>query len=82
MVPPRWPDEQGRRIHPHLPLPRCGLEVASRFRDFHVENLRGVGWQLFIPATYVNWCGLEQEGIPMPLPDGRATFVPVLGEAR
>jgi hypothetical protein len=64
------------------PCPRCGLEVASRFRDFHVENLRGVGWQLFMPATYVNWCGLEQEGITMPLPDGRVTFVPVLGEAR
>jgi hypothetical protein len=30
MVPPRWPDEQGRPI-PTYPCPRCGLEVASWF---------------------------------------------------
>ena len=32
--------------------------------------------------TYVNWCGHGQEIIPVPLPDGRANFVPALGEAR
>ena len=39
MVGPRWPDEQGRPI-PTYPCPRCGLEVASRFCGFRVENLR------------------------------------------
>jgi hypothetical protein len=34
----------------------------------------------FMPATCVNWCGHGQEIIPFPLPDGRITFVPVLGE--
>jgi len=82
MVPPRWPDEQGRPIPPY-PCPRCGLEVASRFRGFRVESLRHVGWQFFMPATYVNWCGHGQEIIiPFPLPDNRVTFVPVLGEVR
>jgi len=81
MVPPRWPDEQGRPI-PTYPCPRCGREVASRFRGFRVEHLRHVGWQLFMPATYMNWCGHGQEIAPLPLPDGRVTFVPVLGEAR
>jgi hypothetical protein len=81
MVPPRWPDEQGHPIRAY-PCPRCGLEVASRFRGFRAENLKHVGWQLFSPATYVNWCEHGQEVIPMPLPDGRVTFVPVLGEAR
>ena len=81
MVPPRWPDEQGRPI-PTYPCPRCGLEVTSRFRGFRVENLRHVGWwKLFRAKTYVNWCGHAQEIIPLPLPDGRVTFVPVLGEA-
>jgi hypothetical protein len=80
MVPPRWPDEQGRPI-PTYPCPPCGLEVASRFRGFRVENLRHVGWQLFRAETYVNWCGHAQEIIPLPLPDGHVTFVPVLGEA-
>src|SRR6266404_356113 len=32
--------------------------------------------------TYVNWCGHGQEIIPLPLPDGRVTFVPVLGSRR
>jgi hypothetical protein len=81
MVPPRWPDEEGRPL-PTYPCPRCGREVAHRFRGFRVEHLRHVGWQLFTPTTYVNWCGHGQEVIPFPLPDGRVTFVPVLGEAR
>jgi hypothetical protein len=28
------------------------------------------------PLPYVNWCGHGQEIIPLPLPDGRVTFVP------
>jgi len=56
--------------------------VASRFRGFRVENLRQVGWQLFIPATYVNWCGHGQEVIPIARPDGLVALGPVLGEAR
>jgi len=59
------------------------LRSRGRFavRGFRVENLRHVGWQLFMPGTYVTWCGHGQEVIPVPLPDGRVTFVPVLGEA-
>jgi hypothetical protein len=46
MVPPRWPDEQGRSL-PTYPCPRCGREVAVRFRGFRVENLKHVGWQAY-----------------------------------
>jgi hypothetical protein len=81
MVPPRWPDEQGRLL-PTYPCPRCGREVAVRFRGFHVADLRHVGWQLFRAEIYVNWCGHGQEIIPVSFPDGRVTFVPVLGETR
>jgi hypothetical protein len=80
MVPPRWADEHGRPI-PTYPCPRCGLEVASRFKGFRVAYLLHVGWQLCRAETYVNWCRHGQEVIPLPLPDGRVTFVPVLGEA-
>jgi len=73
MVPPRWPDEQGRPI-PTYPWPRCGLEVASRFRGFRVENLRHVGWQAYRVETYVNWCGHAQEVIPLPREDGLVAF--------
>jgi hypothetical protein len=65
MVPPRWPDEQGRQL-PTYPCPRCDREVAARFRGFRVAHLRHVGWQLFMPATYVNWRGNGQEVIPIP----------------
>jgi len=71
------------RVAQSPPTPaRAGLEVASRFRGFRVENLRHVGWQLFRAETCVNWCGHGQQVIPLPLPDGRVTFVPVLGETR
>jgi hypothetical protein len=53
------------------------LRSSSAVKDFRVENLKQVGWQLFMPATYVNWCGQGQE-----IADARVTFVPVLGEAR
>lgn len=33
-------------------------------------------------SSYVNWCGHEQEIIPVPMRDGRVGFIPVLGEAR
>jgi hypothetical protein len=33
-------------------------------------------------ASHMNWCGHGQEVIPVPLADGRVTFVPVLGETR
>jgi hypothetical protein len=46
-----------------------------------VEHLPHVGWSLFPTGSYVNWCGHEQEVIPMPMPDGRVAFVPILGEA-
>ncbi len=82
MVPPPLARRAGPP-HPDYPCPRCGLEVASRFGGFRVENLRHVvGWQFFMPATYVNWCGHGQEVILLPLPDGRVPFVPVFGEAR
>jgi hypothetical protein len=81
MVPPIWPDEQGRPL-PTYPCPRCGREVAVRFRGFRVEHLRHVGWQAYRVETYVNWCGHGQEVIPIPRADGLVAFVPVLGEAR
>ena len=82
MVPPRWPEQQGRLL-PTYPCPRCRREVATRFKGFHVDNLKRVGWQLFRAETYVTGCGDAQEIIPLPLPDGqRVTFVLVLEEAR
>ena len=67
-----------------LPCPRpgCGCEVAVRFRGFRLEHLKHVGSQLFVPASYVNWCGHGQEVIPVPRAYGLVAFLPVLGEAR
>ena len=80
MVPPWWPDEHGRPL-PAFPCPRCGREVASRFRAFRIEHLAHVGWGLFRAVSYVNWCGREQEVIPVPMRDGRVSFGAVLGDA-
>jgi len=81
MVPAWWPDERGKPIATY-PCPRCGREVASRFRGFRVEHLSHVGWSLFRASSYINWCGHAQEVIPVPMRHGRVSFVPVLGETR
>jgi hypothetical protein len=76
MVPPRWPDEQGRPIH-YLPV------AAVRSGSVASASTTSAMWGATLRAeTYVNWCGHAQEVIPFPLEDGRVTFVPVLGEAR
>jgi hypothetical protein len=58
MVPPIWPDEQGRPL-PTYPYPRpgCGREVPVRFKGLRVEHLRHVGWQAYQVESYVDWAG-------------------------
>ncbi len=53
MVPPIWPDEEGRPL-PTYPCPRpgCSREVPFRFRGFRVEQLRHVGWQAYHVETF------------------------------
>lgn len=63
-------------------MPALWPRGGGAVQGFRVEHLRHVGWRLFTAATYVNWCGHGQEIIPLSMPDGRVTFVPVLGEAR
>ena len=61
------------------PCARCGRAVPiDRFR---LEHLRMIGWRLFAPATFVNWCGHAQEFVPLPDGAGRCWLVPVIGEA-
>ena len=78
MVPPIWLDESGRR-RPTRACLRCGRE-APVYR-FRLEILPRVGWQLFRPAAYVNWCGHAQEFVPLPERGGWARLVPIVGEA-
>jgi hypothetical protein len=58
MVPPIWPDEQGRPL-PTYPYPRpgCGREEPVRFKGFRVEHRRHVGWQAYQVERYVDWTG-------------------------
>ncbi len=78
MADPYWVDEHGRRL-PKQPGPRCGANVGPlRLR---VEHLRQLGWRAYNVERFQSWCGHTQEIIPVPLADGRVTFVPVLGEA-
>ena len=78
MTQPVWHDEEGRP-RPTRPCARCGRE-APIYR-LRVEHLPLVGWRLFALATYANWCGHEQEFIPLPEGDGWCRLVPVVGEA-
>ena len=75
---PIWRDESGA-LRPIRPCARCGRAVPiDRFR---LEHLRMIGWQLFAPATFVNWCGHAQEFVPLPDGAGWCWLVPVIGEA-
>ena len=77
MVPSIWVDESGapRPVHQCL---RCGRDaLIYRFR---LEHLRMIGWRLYAPAAYVNWCGHAQEFIPLPEAEGWCRLVPVIGE--
>jgi len=58
------------------------FKLVNIIAEQMISNPKHVGWQTYRVETYVNWCGHGQEIIPFPLPDGRVTFVPVLGEAR
>jgi len=77
MVPPIWHDEHGRRRAVRA-CPRCGRE-APVYR-FRLDVLPRVGWRLFAPAEYVNWCGHRQEFVPLPERGGWCRLVPILGE--
>lgn len=78
MVPPIWLDESGKG-RPVRACLRCGRE-APLYR-FRLEHLRMIGWRLYAPAEYVNWCGHAQEFIPLPEAEGWCRLVPVIGEA-
>jgi hypothetical protein len=78
MVPPTWLDETGQP-RPVRQCLRCGRE-APVYR-FRLEHLRLMGWRLFAPAEFVNWCGHGQEGVLLPEEEGWARMVPVVGEA-
>jgi hypothetical protein len=76
--PPIWLDEQGQP-RPIRPCVRCGRGAPV----FHMprEALRNLGWRVYAPAEFVNWCGHAQEFIPVPDTDGRCRMIPILGEA-
>ncbi len=76
MTPPIWLDETGAP-RPVRQCFRCGRE-APVYR-FRLEHLRLVGWRLYAPAEFVNWCGHGQEVIPLPEEEGWCRLVPVLG---
>ncbi len=79
MAPPVWLEESGTQ-RPVRRCLRCGRE-APVYR-FRLEHLRLIGWPLFAPAEYVNWCGHAQEFVVLPDGDDWCRLVPVLGEAR
>jgi len=81
MAPPYWVDENGRRV-PTRPCPRPGCGREYPLHRYRHETLRLIGWPLYRVASFINWCGHRQEFIPVPDGDGRARYIPIIGEAR
>ena len=75
---PIWLDEARQRL-PTRPC-RCGRTIP--IYHYRVPMLRFVDAPLFRMTTVVEWCGHQQEGIPVPALDREWVWiVPVLGEA-
>jgi len=80
-VAPIWVNEDGKPAETRLcPRPGCGREYP--IRRYRYETLRQIGWPLFRVARFVNWCGHEQELIPMPDDGEWVRLVPVIGTAK
>ena len=73
---PRWVDDQGRLL-PTRPCPRPG---CTRRIPVHRGPARAAAIRHEI-ATYVSWCGHQQEVILVPEADGMFSEVPILAEA-
>jgi hypothetical protein len=78
MSPPRWVDEQGRPRPTRL-CPRCHREIPVN--RWPARTLRTQGWWPYGLATWVEWCGHQQEVVLVPEGDGWYSEIPVLGVA-
>src|SRR5262245_34688506 len=73
-----WPLNGGVTFVAEYPCPRCGRDVPI-YDDFRLVDIKRLGWSLFVPATYVNWCGHAQEFLPIPETDERTISYRSLG---
>ena len=80
-MPPIWLDEDCQRVQTR-PYPRPGCGREHPLRRYRYEVLRQIGWPLFRVARFVDWCGHEQELIPMPDDGEWVRLVPVIGTAK
>ena len=79
MSPPRWVDEHGQAL-PDAALP----DVRARDSDQAGTSGQRPGPSVAprSVATWVEWCGHQQEVILVPDGDGWYSEIPVLGVAR
>ena len=77
---PIWVNEDGMPAETRLcPRPGCGREYP--IRPYRYETLRQIAWPLFRVARFVEWCGHEQELIPVPDDGEWVQLVPVIATA-
>jgi len=74
-----WLDECGKP-RPTRACKHCGAE-APLYELMRPEHLRMGGWKKLVPASYVNWCGHQQDVVPVPTPD-RCWLIPYEGKAQ
>jgi hypothetical protein len=58
MTPPRWVDEHGQPC-PTRPCPTCGRVIP--IKRVHPATARAERWHAWSVATWVEWCGHQQE---------------------
>ena len=78
MTPPRWVDELGQPC-PTRPCPTCGRVI--QIKRVHPASARAEQWHAWSVATWVEWCGHQQEAVLVTEGDGWYSEIPVLGVA-
>ena len=79
MTPPGWVDEDGQPC-PTWPCPKCGRVIP--IKRLHPATARAERWHAWSVATWVEWCGHQQEVVLVPEGGGWYAEFPVLGVAR
>ena len=78
MTPPRWVDDDGREV-PTRRCPKCQRVIPVNRWPAKAGAIRRRPYQVL---SFVEWCGHQQEVVPVPESDGWLSEIPVLGEAR
>ena len=74
--------QRGRAARADSTVSSARVRTWVPIRRYSRQTLRVIGWPLYRVASVVQWCGHQQEFIPVPDEGEWARMVPVIGTAK